>query len=100
MKQKIPWVAAGIGGFFVLILYFSGVTSTEGHFKIPLLMMLLMSELGCIVTAFGAYIGIKEWQANRSMMLILLVTLCAILSVVLGYLGIHLWNYITIERQV
>ncbi len=99
MKEKIPWVAAGIGGFFVLILYFSGVTS-DGHFRIPLLMMLLMSELGCIVTAFGAYIGIKEWQASRSMMLILLVTLCAILFIVLGYLGIHLWDYITMERQL
>ncbi|VAW88492.1 hypothetical protein MNBD_GAMMA16-224 [hydrothermal vent metagenome] len=98
VKQKFPWIAAGIGGFFILILYFSGVTSSEGQFKIPLLMMLLMSEFGCIVTALGAYFGIKAWQTRRSAIFIVLTIACAAFSILLGYFGITLWEYITAQQ--
>jgi len=100
VKQKFPWIAAGIGGIFTLILYFSGVTPAEGQFRIPLLMMLLMSELGCIVTALGAYFGVKEWQQHRSVMLMVLVIVCAAFSILLGYFGVTLWEYITAQKQL
>lgn len=101
MKQTFPWIALGIGGIFTLALYFSGATSSDAEYKLPLLLILLMSELGCIITALGAYFGTKEWLANRGkFILLLLAVACAALSATLGYLGIGLWEQVTAAQNV
>ena len=94
VKQKFPFIAAGIGIVFVLILQLSGATSDGTGFKIPLLTMLLMSELGAIVTALGAYFGLMMWKTERNNMALLMTSgACLLLCVALAVLGFGLWEH-------
>ena len=94
MKQKFPLIAAGVGIVFVLILQLSGATSDGTEFKMPLLTMLLMSELGAIVTALGAYIGLMTWKNEQNNMVLLMTSgACVLLFVALAVLGFGLWQH-------
>ena len=94
MKQKFPFIAAGVGIVFVLILHLSGATSDGTAFKLPLLTMLLMSELGAIVTVLGAYFGFMIWKNERNDRVLLMASgACVLLCVALAMLGFGLWEH-------
>ena len=94
MKQKFPFIAAGVAIVFVLILHLSGATSDAAGFKMPLLMMLLMSELGAIVSALGAYFGFMIWKDKRGNGVLLMTSgACVLLCVALAMIGFALWEH-------
>ena len=94
MKQKFPFIAAAVGIVFVLILHLSGATSDGTAFKIPLLTMLLMSELGAIVSALGAYFGFMMWKNERNNSVLLMTSgVCVLLCMALAVLGFGLWEH-------
>lgn len=58
MKQSFPWLALGLGLVLSLLLLRFGTTAAgEG---MPLLTALLMCELGFLVTAIAAGIGLRD----------------------------------------
>jgi hypothetical protein len=59
MTRSFPWVALGLGLVLSLILLrFSPLAGPDGG--LPLLTSLLMAELGLVVTAVAAAVGVRE----------------------------------------
>ncbi len=60
MKKSVPWLTLGVGLFLTLILLRFSPLGDAAGFRLPLLTALLMSELGFIITAIGAGLGIRD----------------------------------------
>ena len=91
-KQSYPYVAVALGmTLFLAVQYGKGVRD-DGATLIPLLTLLLMSELAFIATAIGAYIGGRRLVAEGIGPGHALVTLaCALLAAYFLVTGIKLW---------
>ena len=93
MKHKMfPWLAAGIGLMLTLVLLrATGEGLTEP--RLPLLMLLFISEFGFLVTVIGAGLGGRAWLTQRSQWSMLLVgSACGAMALVFLYLGLSLWG--------
>ena len=92
-KKHFPWIASAIGLLLVAAVFFAGATSPSREYALPLLMMLFMSELGALVTAAGAFVGIRQWFGQRENIATLLAGLaCAAMALALLSLGLTLWG--------
>ena len=60
MKKSIPWITLGIGLVFALMLLQLSPLSKSDGFVLPMLTALLMSEVGFIIAAIGAGIGLRD----------------------------------------
>jgi heme/copper-type cytochrome/quinol oxidase subunit 3 len=93
-KNQFPFVALGIGLFMLLLVIKGSELGDDGTTIIPLLTLLIVSEFAFFVTAVGAYLGIRQIQANGIKPLNAVITLlCMVLAVGFLWLGIVLWPF-------
>ena len=91
---NFPYIALGIGMFLMLVVVKGSEAGSDGVKALPLLTLLFISEFAVIVTAVGAYIGIKNIQSVGIRPVYTFITiLCVLLSVRFMALGIDLWSY-------
>jgi len=93
-KSKYPLIALCIAIFLNGILIFSEAAGDES--PIPLLMLLLLSELGFIVSAAGTVYGVKIISSGFDLKQSLITFACASLGVMLGYKGYLMWQSLQI----
>lgn len=92
-KAAFPIIALFIGLFIQLVLMTA--ISATGEPAMPLLTLLLMTEFGVIVSAFGVFIGGKLLLTTGFDYKLALPTLgCVSLVIMLGIEGLNLWDYI------
>ncbi len=91
-KDKFPYVAGIIGFVLALIVFKGSALQEDGRTAIPLLTLLVVSEFGAILTAIGAYFGIREFFSTRKFSLITAVScFCVFLSIQFLVRGLQLW---------
>jgi len=84
-------IALCIAVFFNGILIFADAAGDEP--VIPILMLLLISELGFIISMAGVYYGVKQLTGNGvNIKIIAIIVACAALGLMLGYKGYVLWQ--------
>jgi hypothetical protein len=89
---RFPTLALSVGLVLALVLLAAGGGDPAGEHRLPLLMLLLMSELGFIVTAIGAFVGIRGMRGEGPRLASLSVTLgCMTLAVGFVVMGLALW---------
>ena len=87
------WLALAIGLIFGIVLIRSGAADPEGEHGLPLLTLLFMSELGFIVSAIGAGVGVSTYRKRRGDIFSLAVALaCAALTAGFLIVGLALWR--------
>jgi len=87
-----PYIAAGVGIFFMLLVVIGSTSGADGVTQIPLLTLLIVSEFAFFVTAFGAYIGFKHIRLTGIQPLYLAVCVfCVLLAIRFMWLGYELW---------
>lgn len=92
MKLSFPWLALGLGLLVALVLAASGALGPEEGRRLPLLMLLIMTEFGVLVTAIGAGVAIRAMLRQGVGFALLAVTLaCVVLAALFLWLGIALW---------
>jgi len=92
---KLPFLAFGLGLFFILIIVIGLSTTPQGETVLPMLTVLFLCEFAFFMTAAGAYVGLsnarevgfKTWNAVISL-------LCLFLAIGLILLGVDLWALI------
>jgi len=90
-KSNFLYIALGLGILLVFVVN-KGSQIDDGKTSIPLLTLLAISEVAFIVTAIGAYIGIREIRSNGFKLIDTTITIfCALLSARFLILGIDLW---------
>ncbi len=93
-KHTIPLLASGIGVLLAIALARSGVSSSEP--LLPLLTLLFMCEFGFVLTAVGAWIGVRAWLVDRGKLGILLPAIsCLLLALAFLYVGLGLWGRVS-----
>lgn len=91
-KVNFPYIALGLGLFFLAVVIFGGVRGEDGATALPLLTILVVSEFSFFVTAIGAYISIKTILESGFQLHIAVVgILCASLALKFLMLGIDYW---------
>lgn len=91
-KDNFPFIASGMGLFFMLLVIKGSELREDGITLIPLLTLLVVSEFAFFVNAIGAYIGIKHTVANGIKPVYAAVTLaCVLLAILFSWMGISLW---------
>lgn len=91
--SKFPSLALGLGLVLALILLASGATDPTGEHRLPLLLLLLMSEFGFIVTAAGAFVAARVGQRSGFRFALVSTALgCAALSIGFAVIGLALWS--------
>jgi hypothetical protein len=91
-KEGFPWLALGIGLVLAAVLIRSGAADPADGYGLPLLTLLLMAEFGFLVTAVGAFLGVRTMQRRGRSPAHLLATLgCAALALGFLMLGFSLW---------
>ena len=87
-----PYIAAGVGVLFMLLVIKGSETGDAGTTQIPLLTLLIVSEFAFFVTGFGAFIGFKHLRTTGIRPVYLVVCIiCILLAVSFMWLGIKLW---------
>ena len=93
-KNQFPFFALGIGLLILLLVMKGSEIGDDGTTTIPLLTLLIVSEFAFFVTAVGAYLGIRQVQADGMKPLNVVITLfCMLLSVGFLWLGVILWPF-------
>jgi len=91
-KENFPFIATGMGLFFMLLVVKGGEARDDGITLVPLLTLLVVSEFAFFVNAIGAYIGIKHTLATGVKPVYAAVTLvCILLAIFFAWMGITLW---------
>jgi hypothetical protein len=91
-RERFPWVALGVGLILAAVLVQSGATEPATENALPLLTLLLISELGFLVTAAGALAGTLAAVREGIVPSRALAALgCAVLAVAFLIVGIGLW---------
>ena len=91
-KEGFPWLALGIGLVLAAALLRSGAADPGGGYGLPLLTLLLMAEFGFLVTAVGAFLGLRTLQRRGLSLGYGLAALgCAVLALAFLLLGLSLW---------
>ena len=91
-KHQFPYIALGLAIFLMLLVMVGSKIGPNGNTMLPLLALLIMSEFGFFVTAFGAFFGIQHIRSFGIKPVYTVVTiLCVLFSVRFMWLGINLW---------
>lgn len=91
-KNPFPLIALILGGGLSLLAAFGSTPMENGNTRLPILMLLLASEFGFIVTLIGGVIGfsqLRQQPGNRA--LVATASGCLLLTIAFVYLGLHLW---------
>ena len=90
-KANFPFVAATLGLLFAAVVGF-GAPGPGGEVRLPLLTLLLVAEVGFIVSLVGAGLGVQALRREgMRTSLMITVGLCAVLAIWLGLQGLALW---------
>jgi hypothetical protein len=90
--SRFPSIALGLGLVLAFILLASGAHDPAGEHLLPLLMLLLMSELGFIVTAAGAFVAIRVGhKTGISFALVSTALGCVAMAIGFVVIGLALW---------
>jgi hypothetical protein len=93
MKPTYPLLALGLGLLLALLLQRFGAFSPTGDQRLPLLTLLLMSELGFIATAIAAVISVRDlMRFGPRLRFVALLTGNLLLAGALLWTGITLWR--------
>ncbi len=85
---NFPIIALGLGSFLMLVV----LIGSRGETTLPMLSLLFINEFAFIVTAIGAFNGVKNIKTLGLKPGKLVVTVfCALLSAGFMVLGIELW---------
>jgi hypothetical protein len=92
-KNPFPMIALVLGIALSLLATFGSVPMANGNTRLPILMLLLISEFGFIVTAIGGGIGFNQLrQQSANPALLAITTGCLLLAIAFIYLGLELWS--------
>ena len=89
-RENYSVIALCIAVFINGILIISEAAGDDS--PIPILMLLLLSEVGFIIALAGAYYGAKMLSAGMSFKQIAATVACAVLGLMLGYKGYMFWQ--------
>ena len=91
-KHRFPFIAAGLGLLFMLVVMQGSELRGDGSTVLPLFTLLAISEVAFFITAIGAYLGVRHLLSAGVKPLYTIVALvCALLAVRFLFLGIALW---------
>ncbi len=91
-KFNFPYIALGLGLFFLGVVIIGGARGEDGSTALPLLTILVVSEFAFFVTAIGTYIAVKKIQASGfQIVTVILGIACGALAVKFLLLGIEYW---------
>jgi uncharacterized membrane protein YfcA len=91
-SHNFPYIAFFLSLMLMPVVIIGAKTGADGASLVPLLTLLVMSEVAFIVTAIGAYIGIRYRHSVARKHVYMAVTVaCALLSVWFMFIGISLW---------
>ena len=92
IKTPFCYIAIALGLPLLILLILSAPANPEDNTKLPLLTMLIISEFGAIVTAVGAFTGIKRILDSGINYTILVTSICCgLLSIKFLLTGITYW---------
>lgn len=90
--ERFAWLAVGFGLLLLVMLVAAGALQ-GGGFKLPLLTLLLASELGFAVTLIGAFQAVKHIKvAGARLVISLVAAACMALSLAFAWIGLILWQ--------
>jgi len=90
--ERISWLALGFGLLLMVLLVASGALQGE-QLKLPLLTLLMSSELGFVLTLIGAVQAARSLSAAGVRLTVLMVAAgCAALSLAFAWIGLSLWQ--------
>lgn len=96
MKRSFPWLALGVGLLLSLALLQFSPLNTASRFTMPLLMALLMSEVGFLLTVAGAVISGREiLRRNAQLSSVAQLIGNLLLATYFIRLGLALWPEVT-----
>lgn len=93
---NFPYIALALGLFLLLVVERGSQTDADGLTALPLLTLLIANECAFILSAIGAYIGIKQiagtgYRLLKNPLYSLTTLLCILLTIQFTLLGIKLW---------
>ena len=89
-RENYSIIALCVAVFINGILIISEAAGDKS--PVPLLMLLLLSEVGFIVSLFGVYYGAKLLATVFSIKQLAVVAGCLVLGLMLGYKGYMFWQ--------
>jgi hypothetical protein len=92
LKGNFSWLAMTIGLTMSLILMWFSPLNPSAPATIPLLMALLMAELGFLVNAAGVYTALAGWRKNGDRRSMIIALGNSLLAINLAYSGFVLWT--------
>lgn len=91
-RSPFPYIAVALGLALLLAVTKRSTTNAEGETLLPLLTLLLACEFGLILSAFGAYFGVRQIRSvGLAPGYVVASVVCVLLSVCFLVLGINLW---------
>lgn len=91
-RISFSWLALGFALLLALLLGWFGLGTGPEQARVPLLLLLFMSEFGALLAVAGAVAGALRLRRDGfQLALVLAVTGCALVAVVLALMGIALW---------
>lgn len=89
--ERISWLALGFGLLLMMLLLASGAVQGD-QLKLPLLTLLMASELGFLVTLIGAFQAVRTRSKLGVQWAMLVAIGCAALSLSFAWIGLSLWQ--------
>lgn len=91
-NNNFPYIALGLGFFFLGVVIIGGARGEDGSTALPLLTILVVSEFSFFVTAIGAYISLKKmFDSGFQVIAAIVGVVCAGLAIKFLMFGIEYW---------
>jgi hypothetical protein len=93
---NFPYLALALGLFLLMVVTRGSETASDGVTALPLLTLLIVNECAFILTAAGAFIGIRylksiDFKFSLKPLYTMTTVLCLLLTIQFTLLGIKLW---------
>ncbi len=93
---NFPYIALALGLFLMMVVLKGSEVTSEGVTALPLLTLLIANECAFILTAIGAFIGIRQlksinYKLTQNPLYTMTTILCILLTIQFTLLGINLW---------
>ena len=93
---NFPYLALALGLFLLMVVTKGSTTGSDGVTALPLLTLLIANECAFLLTAIGAFIGIKNLKSinfkfSLKPLYTITTVLCILLTIQFTLLGIKLW---------
>lgn len=93
---NFPYIAVALGLFLMMVVINGSEVTSDGVTALPLLTLLIANECAFILTAVGAFIGIRylksiDFRFSLKPLYTMTTILCILLTIQFALLGISLW---------